>query len=167
MLEFGLRDGSDDLRRVARQLRAAGNGKALRRDMTKGLRQGAKPAVAAVKAAALDLPDKAGNASPGLRRQMAAATGVQVRTTGRQAGVRVRISRQRMGDKASLAKVTNVGRWRHPVYADKSKPRSEWTWVPQTSRPRWFDRASASAAGPVRRELKRVLDDIERKLAHD
>lgn len=152
--------GAQDLKRLSRQLREAGNPKQVRRDLTKGLRAGAKPAVVAVKAAALALPDKPGNASPGLRKELAAATSIQVRTAGNSAGVRVRISRARMGDRAALAKVTNKGRWRHPVYGNRS------AWVTQTSRRGWFDAATRSAAPAVRRSLKKVLDDIERKLKH-
>lgn len=150
--------GAADLKRLSRQLKTSGNPKQVRKDLTKGLRQGAKPAVVAVKAAALALPDKLGNTSAGLRRRMAASAGVQVRTAGKTPGVRVRISRARMGDKAALAKVTNQGKWRHPVYGNRLK------WATQTSRAHWFDQASASAAPAVRRALKRVLNDIEHKL---
>jgi hypothetical protein len=158
--------GQDDLRRLSKQLRTVGDGKAVRRDMMRGLRQGAKPAAAAVKAAALSLPDKSGNASTGLRRRMAAATGVQVRTSGRQAGVKIRVSRRRMGGQASLAKVTNHGTWRHPVFASSNQTRSEWTWVRQSSRRGWFDRTAAAHGKDVESALKNVLNDIERKLSH-
>lgn len=160
LLDFRMgHSGQDDLRRVARQLRAHGDAKVIRREMTKALREGTKPAVVNVKAASLALPAKSGK-STGLRRRMAAATSAQVRTAGRNPGVKVRVRRARMGDQASLPKVTNEGVWRHPVFGDRE------TWVTQTSRRGWFDTANRRSAPGVRREIKKILDDTERKLTH-
>jgi hypothetical protein len=142
---------------MARRLREVTNGPQLRREMTKALRQGTRPAVVGVRAAALSLPAK--HPSSGLRRDMAAAVSVQVRTTGNQAGVRVRIPRRRLGSKAALPRVTNRGVWRHPVFGDRG------TWVTQTSQRGWFDRAAAAAAPQVRRALDQVIDDLDRKLS--
>lgn len=152
--------GASDLKALSRQIRKSADPKQIRRDLTKGLKDGTKPAVALVKAAALALPDKPGNKSTGLRRKMARVTNAQVRTTGSTAGVRVRISRARMGDQASLARVTNKGLWRHPVYGNRG------VWVPQMSRRAWFDEANRQAAPGVRRAVKKVLDDIEKRLEH-
>lgn len=151
-------NGLKDLRTLSAQIKQAADPKQVRKDLTKGLRQGAKPAAVAVKAGARSLPARPGGRSTGLRRRMAASAGVQVRTSGQMAGVRVRISRARMGDQASLPKVTNVGVWRHPVYGNRK------VWVTQRSRRGWFDAATARSAPAVRMALKKVLDDTERKL---
>jgi hypothetical protein len=148
--------GAEDLRALTRRVRTASNPKQVRKDLTKGLRLGTKPAVAAVKTAANSLP-ATGRKSTGLRRRMASATGAQIRLTGATAGVRVRISRARMGDQASLPRVTNDGRWRHPVYGTN-------TWVTQTSQRGWFDGANRSKAREVRASLQQVADDIEKKI---
>lgn len=161
MLE--LKVDASDLIRVRAQLRAAGNPKQINKDLTKGLRKGAVPASRAVKAAARALPDKPGNATRGLRRRMASATGIQVRTGGTRAAVAVRVRRSPMGDQAALVRLTNKGSWRHKVFA---RPGKRQVWVVQTSRRGWFDTAVRQSAAPVRRELKAVLDDIEKKLKH-
>lgn len=159
MLKMGL-TGTAELAAVAKRIRKTANPKQVRQDLTRGLKAGAKPAAEKVKAAALALPDKPGNKSTGLRRKMAGATSVQVRTGGNLAGVAVRLSRARMGDQASLPKVTNEGHWRHPVHGNTK------VWVTQTSRRAWFDDANRQAAKDVRASVKKVIDDIEKRLSH-
>lgn len=157
MLQMGM-TGADDLKALAKKIRKVSEPKQIRKDLTKGLKAGAKPAAEKVKAAALALPDTPGNKSTGLRRKMARVVNVQVRTVGGQAGVRVRLSRARMGDQAALPRVTNKGRWRHPVYGDTQ------VWVTQVSRRGWFEAANRQAAPMVRKSLKKVVDDIEKRL---
>ena len=157
---FSVKVESGDLARLSRQLRTVGDAKAIRRDLVRGLRSGAKPALEAVRAAALALPDNPGGRSTGLRRKAARAASIQVRTSGRQAGVYVRISRARMGNQAGALKGSRSRRWRHPVFGNRD------VWVQQASRPEWFDRAARSQAGPARRAVQQVLNDIERRMAH-
>ena len=149
-----------DLRVIGKQLRRVGNGPALRKRMVAGLKAGVKPALPAVKNSALALPSR-GKKHTGLRRRMYKAIGSQVRTGGREAGVRIKLSRSTMGDQAGVAKATNNGSWRHPVYKRQGHPAR---WVRQSSTPHWFDRANQRAAPPVRRSLKKVWDDVEHDL---
>lgn len=161
MLKMGL-TGTKDLKDLSKQIRKVTDAKEIRKELTKGLRAGTKPAVVLVKKAALDLPDKPGNKSTGLRRLMARAVGAEVRTGGDNAGVRVRLARARMGEQSSLPKVTNEGRWRHKVYDQDGKPE---VWVTQTSQRGWFDDANRQAAAVVRRALRDVVDDIQKRLS--
>ncbi len=150
---------SSDLPRLVKQLRAAGSEPAVRRKLTKGLRDGTKPALSATRAAALALPAH-GQKHTGLRKKMAAATGTQVRTSGKSPTVSVRTSRSRMGAQASLARATNDGSWRHPVFGNKNK------YVTQFSRKGWFDNANRYTAPYVRRAVQGVLDQTEREMSH-
>jgi len=146
-----------DLRKLSKQLRTVGDAKVIRRESTKRLRAAARPAQQRVKAAARGLPAK-GPKSSGLRRRTANAITTQVRMSGRMAGVNIRIPTSRMGGLSVLPQRMNAGRWRHPVYGNRE------VWVTQTSRAGWFDRTLQMQGPGVRREIKRVLDDIERKL---
>src|ERR1700761_309355 len=92
---------SSDLPRLVRQLREAGSEPAIRRKLTKGLRDGTKPAVARTRSAAMGLPAHGGKHT-GLRRNLAMATGTQVKTGVRNPTVSVRVSRKRLGKQASL-----------------------------------------------------------------
>jgi len=146
-----------DLRRLSRGLRQHGGAKALRRETVKALRESVKPVERDVKSAALSLPAR-GPRSTGLRRRIARATSTQVRLSGRSPGVKVRVSKARMGDQRNLPKLMNQGRWKKPVFGNRA------VWAAQTSRPRWFDDPNRAARPMVRRRVKRVYDDIERKL---
>lgn len=148
--------GADQLRAVSKQLRTVAEPKAMRRDLIAGLREASKPAVPAVRAAALALPAY-GQKHTGLRRRMAAATGVQVRTSGARAGVAVRIGWKRMGDQARPARLMDRASWRHPVYGR--------AWVVQRGVPGWFERANQSKARVVRAGLQKTLDEVARRLA--
>jgi hypothetical protein len=150
---------STDLRVVAKQLRTAGDPKAVRKQLLTGLRNGTKPALKAVQAGAASLPSHHGG-TPVLRPLLVAAAGIQVRTTGKDAGVAVRIRRAKLGDKAALGKVTNEGSWRHLVFGHRT------VWVTQTSRKGWFDNGNRYAAPGVRRELGKVLDGIAKQCEH-
>lgn len=150
--------GAEDLRAVSRQLRTVTDGKAMRRDLTKGLRQGVRPAVASVKAAAVTLPAK-GPRSTGLRRRMGSATSPQVRTGGRNPVVAVRISRARMGDKAGAARGMDRREFKHPVYGNRD------VWVSQRGHPGWFEHAVHARERQVRTSMRAVLDQIEHDLA--
>lgn len=147
-----------DLRKATARLKAHKSGREFRKDLTKGLRDGAKPVLPSVRAAALNLPSK-GNDTKGLRRKMARVTSIQVKTGGKSPTVRIRIARSRMGDQAALPRVTNEGRWRHQVYGRRN------TWVTQTSTRGWFDNANRRGAPIVRRGAKTALDKLERNLS--
>jgi len=162
MLSLSTKNTASDLKALSAQLRKVGNDKEIRKRLTKGLREGTKPALAASRKAALDLPSK-GKSKNNLRRNMARAAGIQVRASGRYPGVRVRIARKKMQstNQASLAKATNIGRWRHQVFPVAGR---RVVWVTQTTTPGWFDKANEYSARPVRRELGKVLNDIEKDL---
>jgi hypothetical protein len=150
-----------NLRAISAQIKRVGGAPEVRKRLMTGLRAGAAPASKRVKVAALTLPAKGTGKSTGLRRLMASAVGVQVRASGRDPGVRVRIARSRMGSKAALPKVTNEGVWRHRVFA---RPGKRQVWVLQRSRKGWFDNTLVASAPPVRIALKKVIDGIEKDL---
>lgn len=145
-----------DLARVSKKLRMVGAPKEIRRELVSGMREAAKPAERDVKSEARTLPAHGGQ-STGLRRRIANAVSIKARTGGRSAGVKLRVSRARMGDQAALPHRMNKGSWRHPVF-------DTGTWVKQESRAGWFDRTARGHRGTVRQRLKRVIDGIERKL---
>lgn len=96
--------GADQLRAVSKQLRTVADGKAMRREFTAELRRSTRPAVQSAKEGARSLPSH-GRKHTGLRRRMAAAVSAQVRTSGRSAGIKVRMSRARLGDQAAPARL--------------------------------------------------------------
>jgi hypothetical protein len=158
---------SGDLKAVAKALRKHADGKELRRELTQGIREVLAPAVPAVKAAWLSAPSK-GRRHPGrpsLRSLLARSTRMEVRTTGRFAGARVRTDGRKMPDQMrslpSYAEGIRGRPWRHPVMGDRE------TWVTQEPFPRFYDAANeavdqADAVREIERVVGRIFDKIER-----
>lgn len=159
---------SGDLKAISRALRKQADGKRLRAELTKELRQAARPLVPKVKAAWRSAPSSRGKATRrggSLRGQLAKATRVEARLTGKQAGVRVRTDGRRMPDrmKALPGYVEGVRQrpWRHPVYGNRN------TWVTQEPFPRFYDAVAGpgdevAARRAVNQAIDKVFDAIER-----
>ena len=134
---------------LAARLKAAG-AVGLRAEMVAGLRAVAKPMVPLLQQSARTRLPRAGGLNEVVASQKPK---VQVRTTGRTAGVRVRS--QVKGN------YTNTGTWRHPVFGDRKK------WVQETDdhAAGWWDdtieahgdEAKAAAMGVLRAVGRQVM----------
>jgi hypothetical protein len=158
---------SGDLKAISRALRKHADGKRLRVELNRELRQAAQPLVPKVKAAWRAAPSghgKAGRRGGSLRSQLARATRLEVRLTGKQAGVRVRTDGRRMPDhmKSLPGYAEGVRRrpWRHPVYGNRD------AWVTQQPFPRFYDAVAGgdevAARRAVNQAVDKVFDQIER-----
>jgi hypothetical protein len=162
LLQVQLIDAGD-LKAVAKALRKHADGKELRRGLSRGLREVAKPLVPKVRAAWLSAPSMQGpgRGQPDLRVMLAKATRTEVRLTGRQAGVRVRTDGRKMpaGFKSLPRYVEGTKRpWRHPVFGDRE------TWVVQRPFPRFYQAVQPNEAA-AREQVEQVVADILRKIA--
>lgn len=156
-----LRNGRD-LSRITRELRAMDDKELLKR-FRADLRKSAKPLVPAVRASIRTIPSKRPYTAAGLRGQMSRATGLQVKTTGRQASVVIRVDGRKMPPKAKAVQAYMEGvkpRWRHPVYA---KPGKANVWVQQPAHP-YFYKVMASAGPRARLAVNRVLDQVSKDI---
>lgn len=149
--------GTDDLRRASRKIRESADPKTVRRELSQALKQSTTPALTDAKAAALALPAH-GRHHTGLRVRIARGVTAQAKLSGRTAGVKVRVSRRIMGSQAAVPMLMNHGNWRHPVFGETK------VWVTQRGSRNWFDSAVDRHRREVRRAVKGVLDDLERKL---
>jgi hypothetical protein len=161
-LPITIRD-TGDLKAVTRQLRAQADGKELVKELRTGLRGVMNPIRDEVKAAYRAGPSakgKAGRRGGSLRGALTRATRVEVRTTGRLAGVRLRVDGRKMPDQMKSLPAYREGYkrpWRHPVYGDRD------VWVSQPARP-VFDRTVEPHEADAARAVEAVLDGIRRKL---
>jgi hypothetical protein len=136
---WGLKTGGD-LRAVSIALRHAGDGREIRKQFSRELRNAAAPLVPAVRRSVMAIPVKGVPKSasypegPGLRARIARATRLQLRLTGRIAGVRIFVDPRRMpmGQKALQNELEGLKRWRHPVFGDSG------VWVQQEPHPYFF-----------------------------
>jgi hypothetical protein len=143
--------GADKLAHLGAALREAGN-KDLQRELAKGLRRSVRPMKAAFKAGALGiLPDRGG-----LAEQVAADTRYSTKIrTGRSPSVRI-VATLPGHDLSAM----NRGRLRHPTHGHRAAK----YWVNQQIRPGWFTDSGTLAAGDVRVELVKAIDEVAAKL---
>lgn len=139
--------GGQDLARLTADLKAAARND-LRKEMLRGIRTITRPAVAAVKfSAEVRLPRRGGLAHEVATSKITARTSTSLRSAG------VRITRP-VG-----AGLDRTGRFRHKVYGNP-------VWVEQqTDAEGWFTRPLEQLEPTVQRAMRRVLNDITRKLA--
>jgi hypothetical protein len=141
---------SADLKAVSKQLRQVADGKALRKELTGGIRDALKPVLAQVKSA---------YGSGRIRSHLRRASRIEVRTSGRMAGARLRVDGRKMPDqmKSLPAMWEGLTRWRHPVFGDRE------TWVQQDSHPTFY-RIVTPQEDRVGRAIDQVLEDVRDKL---
>jgi hypothetical protein len=148
---------SDDLRRVTRELRRMDSREVTKR-FRKELRAAATPLVPVVRASIQSIPSRTGDGS--LRAAMSKAVRVEVRTTGRQAGIAIRVDGRKMPAhmKSLPSMVEGKKRWRHPVFGNRQ------VWVQQPSKP-YFYKVVRPAGASSRRAVNRVLDGITQDIS--
>ncbi|MCI2421510.1 hypothetical protein MOQ72_29155 [Saccharopolyspora sp. K220] len=179
--------GTQDFRRAAAEVKAAGDGR-LRREMGRQMRTAAQPAVDAAQSNVRSVASAAtrgggGQArrefalsrtrsrterarrqayeGRGLRATIARAVRVQMSTGGRSASVRIRTQTRFLPeDQRTLPSHLNDGRWRHPVFGNRDR------WVMQTARPAgWFESAMRRHGPRGRDGAVKAVNDIITKLA--
>lgn len=163
---------SNDLKQLGKDFRQASNGKELRAQFNKQVSGVLRPVVGEVKSAyraassqGHETSSRARRGQPDLRKLLAKAAGMQVRTSGKRAAVRIGVAGKRMpsGQRAlpryweGEATTAGRGRWRHPVFNDRTN------WVQQKSR-RTFDPVVRPHLSQVTAAVQRARDEVARKL---
>lgn len=155
---------SEDLAKLARDIRRSADGPALRRKLTKELRQAAKPLVPALRSSIAAIPSKnrpAHKGRPGLRRLLSSSVSTQVKT-GKWATVRVFMNPKKMPDGMKslpgyFEGITGKGVLRHPVWGNRD------AWASQLPRP-YFARGITGAEQDARAAVERVMEDIAKEI---
>lgn len=150
---------SGDMRRIARELRRMDD-KELKKRFRRELRKAAAPLVPKVRASIRSIPSKQAYSPDGLRGTLARATRLEVKTTGREAGVAIRVDGRKMPAhmKSLPSMVEGKKRWRHPVFGNRE------VWVDQAKQPYFYN--VVRVAGPAsRRAVNKVLDGISKDIS--
>jgi len=148
-----------DLAQISRELRKMNN-KQMATRFRKELRAAASPLVPAVRASIRRLPSSRGYSASGLRGRLSRATKLEVRTTGKEAGVAIRVDGRKMPAHQRAVPAYMEGtkkRWKHPVYGRRS------LWVSQGAHP-YFYRVMAAAGGRARTAVGRVMDQVSKDI---
>lgn len=148
-MEVTVTGGAEDLAILSRRLKAAGTqGKGLRKELAKRIRDEAKPLRAKAKAnARATLPQRGGLA----RRVAASRMSVSV-TTGRVVGVKI------VGRNGYDIRNMDRGQVRKPLFGDRSR------WYQQRVPEGWFSDAIEREAPAMRKAAGRAMKDIADKI---
>ncbi|MET7479531.1 hypothetical protein ABZT17_34930 [Streptomyces sp. NPDC005648] len=155
---FQMRTGKD-LKRISAELRSMGN-KRLQREFSKELRSAAKPMVPAVRQAIRQIPSQRGYTADGLRGRMSKAVKLEVRPTGKLAGVRIRVDGRKMPshEKALQSYMEGLKKpWRHPVFGNRE------VWVKQDPSP-YFYKTVRPLGLRTRSNVNKAMDRVAKQI---
>lgn len=137
-----VRISAPDLSKLAKDLKAAD--KELLKELRKGMRAAAQPALSRAKS----------NAS--FSRRIPGAITISVTFPARGARVRVRVNSAKAPHGRAIENGGKPGTFRHPVFGNRDR------WVDQPARP-FFWPAMDGAKEDAAREIERVADEVTRK----
>ena len=145
-------DGAERLAKVAGAI-ARNTPNTLRKELLRGMRAAAKPAVKHVKEAAVrDLPHAGGMGQFAKKSTI----GVRTRTSGEGAGVRI-IAVKKGHDVAAIDR----GRLRHPTFGNKK------SWHTQSVKPGFFSDTITNERDEMQIEMLRSMDDFLQEIQRD
>lgn len=153
------------LQALGRALKAEADGKKLRRDLLKNLREAMEPIRDEARSNLLGVASAGLSAGESLRSAVADEMKIEARLSGRATGARLRVPRKRGMPRGFLGagKALNKKKgWRHPVFGDTN------VWVDQVARPaNWFDDANESSANraEARRKVIEAMDAMAARIA--
>lgn len=171
-------DGVEKLRALGVQLKGAD--KTLRRELQVAVRAAAGPIVIDVRQAVMAIPVGGGHGGGlfaraawtayakrrpprgghGLRSSIAAATGTQVKTTGRSVGVKIRVNVAKLppSQRKLPRDLDSPTGWRHPVFGNTA------VWVAQAGHP-YFKVTIARHQAGAKARIETAMDVIALKLS--
>lgn len=158
---FQLRaESHEGLAALVAALRAEEDGKALRKDLAKNMREELKPAAADAKSAIMSMASAGMGTAPALRSSIARKIRPEVKLGGRWSGARVKAFKTpNVRGFANAPKRTNRPRgWRHKTYGREP-------WITQHGKDHWFDNAMEGREAHYRAACVAAMEDMARRIA--
>ncbi|MFC8290073.1 hypothetical protein ACFUJ0_06075 [Streptomyces sp. NPDC057242] len=154
-------DAHEALAALSRAIRAEADGKELRKDLAKNMREALKPAATEAKGGIMAMGSAGLSTSPALRSAIAKKIRPEVKLGGRWSGARIKAFKTKnVRGFANAPKRTNRARgWRHLVYGRAD------SWVTQHGKTDWFDDAMAGVGPNAKEAVERAMEDMARRLA--
>ncbi len=143
-----------ELARIVRELKKMGDGKEIVKRFRSELRSASKPILPAVRTSIGNIPSKQQKHS--LRKEMQRASTLSITTSGRSAGIVVRVDGRKMPDRKGSLPAYMEGtkkRWRHPVFGNRDN------WVDQSKHP-YFDPTMHKFVPVILRAIDKVVSEI-------
>jgi hypothetical protein len=151
------------LQALARALSAEADGKKLRRDLSKSLRQAMEPLKHQVIGNLLGLDDTSPAAGTlSLRQSLVPLVKAQGRLSGRSTGARLRVGAKgaARGFDHAARRLNRAKGWRHPLFGNRE------VWIEQRATPvEWFDSATRKSHGEMRKAVLSAMEDMAQRIA--
>ncbi|MFD7224833.1 hypothetical protein ACFV9P_28095 [Streptomyces sp. NPDC059892] len=158
---FDLQVTHEGLDALVRAIRREEDGKALRKDLAKNMREALKPGAVMAKSSIMAMGSSGLGTGPSLRSAIAKKIRPEVKLGGRWTGARVKAFKTPgIRGFANAPKRTNRsnGGWRTLTYGREP-------WRTQVGKREWFDRAFENDADQYRRAVAEAMEDMARRLA--
>ncbi|MFB7866999.1 hypothetical protein [Streptomyces sp. NPDC056069] len=151
----------EGLMALTRAIRAEADGKELRKELAKNMREALKPAAGEAKSKIMAMSAAGPGTSPALRSSIARKIRPEVKLGGRWTGARVKAFKTKnVRGFANAPKRTNRPRgWRHLVYGRAD------SWVTQYGKTHWFDNAMEGIEPNAKAAVLDAMEDMARRLA--
>ncbi|MCP3817834.1 hypothetical protein NLX86_06690 [Streptomyces sp. A3M-1-3] len=158
---FDLQVTHEGLDALVRAIRAEEDGKALRKDLAKNMRDALRPGAAAAKSSIMAMGSAGTGTGPGLRSSIAKKIRPEVKLGGRWSGARVKAFKTPgLRGFANAAKRTNrrSGGWRTLSYGKEP-------WRTQHGKQNWFDESFTNDADQYRQAVHEAMETMAARIA--
>lgn len=145
---------------LVRAIRAEQDGKQLRKELAKGMREALKPAAVQAKSGIMAMSSAGQSTAPALRSSIARKIRPEVKLGGNWSGARVKAFKTRnVRGFANAPKRTNRARgWRHLTYGREP-------WVQQHGKEQWFDHAMEGDTNRYTAAVHEAMEAMARRIA--
>ena len=152
---------AENLRNVSNALKAEEDGKELRKELTKNMREALKPGAARAKSSIMSMASSTPHNGPALKTSIARKIRPEVRITGKFPGAKIKAFKTKnLRNFPNAPKRTNrASGWRHPVFGNTE------IWVQQTGKVKWFDRAFEGEQAHYKRQVQLALAEMVNRIA--
>lgn len=146
---------------LANALKAEADGKELRKELAKNLREELKPAAALAKSGIMSMGSSGLPTSPGLRSSIAKKIRPEVKLGGRWSGARVKAKKTPNVRNFAQAprRTQRPAGWRTQSYGNGE-------WRTQHGKVKWFDRAMDGHLTEYRAAIARAMDAMAERIAN-
>lgn len=158
---LNLRLTPQNLRNISNALRAEEDGKELRKELTRNMREALKPGAVQAKSNIMSMASATPHGGPALKSSIARRIRPEVRISGKFPGAKIKAFKTpNVRGFANAAKRTNrASGWRHPVYGNRE------AWVQQHGKTKWFDHAFEGQRNSYEHAVKSALADMVNRIA--
>lgn len=147
---------------LVRAIRAEEDGKELRKELAKNMREALKPGAQEAKSSIMAMPSSGlMPTAPALRTAVAKKIRPEVKLGGRWSGARVKAFKTKnvRGFPNAPKRLNRAGGWRHPVFGNRE------VWVQQHGKVDWFDRAFQGREGQYKAAVEEAMENMARRIA--